>query len=148
MEGLRFEWMNIPQNRMLLASAGSINAVIRNAVVAKVRQENEQIAAAIKKLDAEMRKGYGILDRQWTEFYRYYFTLGRGPSSDMPLKSMFRTCLNNLTQWQRMRDERNRLAALLSLPRTFEATISMDNINVAVRITTAGTREYTPWTTT
>ncbi len=148
MEGFRIEWMSLPQNRMLLKSAGPINSVIRNAVQKIVRQENESIAATIKKLDAEMRKGYSILDSQWTEFYRYYFTLGRGPSSDMPLKSMFRTCLNNLTQWQRMRDERNRLAALLSLPRTFEATISMDNINVAVRITTAGTREYTPWTTT
>ena len=148
MEGLRFEWMNIPQNRMLLASAGTINAVIRNAVVAKVRQESEQIAAAIKKLDAEMRKGYSILDSQWTEFYRYYFTLGRGPVGGTSLQGMFKTCLNNLTKWQRMRDERNRLASLLSLPRTFEATISMDNINVAVRITTPGTREYKPWTLT
>ena len=148
MEGFRIEWMSLPQNRMLLASAGPINSVIRNAGQKIVRQENESIAATIKKLDAEMRKGYGILDRQWTEFYRYYFTLGRGPSSDMPLKSMFRTCLNNLTKWQRMRDERNRLASLLSLPRTFDATVSMDNINVAVRITTPGTREYKPWTLT
>jgi hypothetical protein len=148
MEGFRVEWMSLPQNRMLLASAGPINAVIRNAVQNKIRQENESIAATIKKLDAEMRKGYSILDSQWTEFYRYYFTLGRGPSSDMPLKSMFRTCLNNLTKWQRMRDERNRLASLLSLPRTFDATVSMDNINVAVRITTPGTREYKPWTLT
>lgn len=148
MEGFRIEWMSLPQNRMLLASAGPINSVIRNAGQKIVRQENESIAATIKKLDAEMRKGYVILDTQFTEFYRYYFTLGRGPSSGMSLQSMFRTCLHNLTQWQRMRDERNRLASLLSLPRTFDATVSMDNINIAVRITTPGTREYKPWTLT
>lgn len=147
MEGLRFEWMSLPQNRILLTMAGPINSVIGNAVRAKVRQENEQIAQSISKLDAEMRKGYSILDSQWTEFYRYYFTLGRGPVGGTSLQGMWKTCLSNLTKWQRMRDQRNRLASLLSLPRTFDATVSLDGVNVAVRVTVPGSGKYTPWTT-
>lgn len=147
MEGLRFEWMSLPQNRILLTMAGPINAYIGNAVRARVRQENEQIAANIRKMDVEMRKGYGILDEQWTEFYRYYFTLGRGPVGGTSLQGMWKTCLSNLTKWQRMRDQRNRLASLLSLPRTFDATVSVDGKDVAVRVTVPGSGKYTPWTT-
>ena len=144
MEGLRVEWASLPQNSGILGgSRPMIDIYVRERVRDIVRQENAKIAAEIKKIDAELRKGYALLDTQWGEFYRYYFTLQRGPGTGMTLGKMMKTCLNNTTQWQRLAAKRKQLGMSLALPRTFDAVVSLDrpNVSVAVRITVPGNRD-------
>jgi|GEM_PF-3255609 len=144
MDGLRVEWMSLPQNSGILGgSRPMIDNYVRERVRDLVRRENEKISAEIGKIDAELRKGYALLDTQWGEFYRYYFALQRGPGGGMTLNKMMQTCLNNTTKWQRLAARRKQLCMQLALPRTFDATIGLDRppVSVAVRITVPGNKD-------
>jgi len=59
MDGLRVEWMSLPQNSGILGgSRPMIDNYVRERVRDLVRRENEKISAEIGKIDAELRKGY------------------------------------------------------------------------------------------
>ncbi len=97
---------------------------IKEAVKRDAKAYYEEGIRRLGEIDLELKKGYSILDQQWTDFWRYYLVVRRGIASDLPLSKMFKTAMANREKWRKLYQQREILRQKLKQPRVYTSYFS------------------------
>lgn len=98
---------------------GKTGQAIKQAVKEDAHVRYEAGIQEINRIDAELKKGYAVLNQQWGDYWQHYMVLGRGKGGGFTLAKMKQIAMANMEKWQRLFHQREILRQQLKLPRVY-----------------------------